>query len=136
MIVVFHIVIGTYVGLDTGKSFWRVSHGKISTIAIAIKAVMIISDILHQMMGWIYAQIRKVLHTAKACAGAGTNSAPPTSCMCTFGTSARYYARCRSEKGHICHIECYHLQVEVEGDIVPHCNWVRRCVVDIAFDLA
>ena len=28
------------------------------------------------------------------------------------------------------------LQVVAEGNSVPHCNWVRPCVVDTAFHLA
>ena len=34
------------------------------------------------------------------------------------------------------HIDDYRLQVVGEGGSVPHCNWVYRCVVDIAFHLA
>ena len=35
-----------------------------------------------------------------------------------------------------CQINDYRLQVEAEGDGVPHCSLVRRFVVDIAFRLA
>jgi hypothetical protein len=36
-----------------------------------------------------------------------------------------------------CHInDNYCLQVVGKGGSVPHCNWVRRCVVDTAFHLA
>jgi hypothetical protein len=34
------------------------------------------------------------------------------------------------------HIDDHCLQVVGEGGSVPHCNWVRRCVVDTAFHLA
>ena len=33
-------------------------------------------------------------------------------------------------------IDDYHLRVAGEGGSAPHCNWLRRCVVGIAFRLA
>ena len=120
---------------DTGKSFGRVSRGKLSTVAK--KAIVILLNLLYQMIWLDISWRRKVLHTgAKGCACAGTASATPTSrCMCMYGTSG-YYAECHSQKGDSNHTDEYRLQVVGEGDKVPRCNWVRRRSVDTAFHLA
>ena len=58
--------------------------------------------------------------------------------MCTYGTSGT----CGYNYAHYSlagNISCdnYRLQqVAGEGDSMPHCNWVHRCVVDSAFHLA
>ena len=55
--------------------------------------------------------------------------------MGTCGPSG-YYVKGHDQKGQY-HIKGYRLlQVVGEGDSVPHCNWMRRCAVDTAFDLA
>ena len=44
--------------LDTGKGFGRVGRGKVSTVTIAIKAIVIISDLLLQMI-WLDISVEK-----------------------------------------------------------------------------
>ena len=57
--------------------------------------------------------------------------------MCTYGTcgTCGYNYACYTPTRNISD-DNYRLQVEGEGDSMPHCNWVRRCVVDTAFHLA
>jgi hypothetical protein len=44
-------------------------------------------------------------------------------------------ARVVVRRGTHYHIDNYRLQVVGEGDSMPHCNWVCRCVMDNAFHL-